>query len=468
MSYIFNVIVGFILMASSCQKNNQPEINEKPYNKDYPYIAWDIISLRRIAAQGAYPRMHVLNDKSLMLVYERGDGNVVLRKSENGGNTWGKEQIVYTSYEYTNPDNGRSAKIHIANPEFIQLPNDDILFACNLRPDNAEVFPYAIAIKRSTDKGATWSEAKIVYEAAPRFDDGCWEPAFLHLPNGEVQLYFANENPYRASNEQEISMIASNDNGNTWTTTHKTVSFRSNHRDGMPVPIVDDDKIRVAIEDNVSGQFKPYIVSNPIADNWKTPVWANSEYRYSALKEALPANVYAGAPYLIKTDGGFYVLSYQTTRDRASDWKRSTMEVVISDEDGRNFKNPSRPFTVPLDKEAKWGSVCDIGNGNIMAVTSTNFNSSTVGIWLIKGKIVSSASSVAEYSAQPDHAFYPNPTNDFIYFSRAKNVHIYSMNGTLVASANTRKMDVSSLPEGMYVVKTENNGVFKNQKLMKL
>ena len=34
--------------------------------------------------------------------------------------------------------------------------------------------------------------------------DGCWEPAMAQLPDGEVQLFFANESPYRQSSEQEL------------------------------------------------------------------------------------------------------------------------------------------------------------------------------------------------------------------------------------------------------------------------
>ena len=59
---------------------------------------------------------------------------------------------------------------------------------------------------------------------------------FFQLPNGEVQVYFANEGPYTHSNEQEISMMTSVDNGKTWGG-YKTVCFRAGSRDGMPVRV---------------------------------------------------------------------------------------------------------------------------------------------------------------------------------------------------------------------------------------
>lgn len=39
-------------------------------------------------------------------------------------------------------------------------------------------------------------------------------------------------------------------------------------------------------------------------------------------------------------------------------------------------------------KEAKWGSLTDLGGNTIAALSSTNFNSDKIGVWMIKGKIV--------------------------------------------------------------------------------
>jgi hypothetical protein len=371
-----------ILLCFSCQKNN--EIAAKSPSLS---IQWDEKSLVCIAAEGGYPRVKRLNDGSLLAAYENRKGDVLVKHSFDEGKTWSDSVLVFGSFDYTNATNGLSAKINIANPEFIQLANNDILFACNFRPNKDEVYPFSIAIKRSRDNGNTWSKEQIVYQAAPRFIDGCWEPSFLFLPDGRIQLYFANEFPYQQSNEQEISMLESDDNGTSWSTDKKTVSFRKGFRDGMPVATTDGKEIFVAIEDNGFDQFKPFIVKNAIADNWKEPVLAESPNRYSALKEPLPSSVYAGAPYLISTEDGYYVLSYQTTNNRTSNWELSTMEVVVSDKPS-DFISPSQPFAVPLSKEAKWNSLCDLGNGKIAAVSSTNFKSDKIGVWMIKGKIV--------------------------------------------------------------------------------
>lgn len=380
MQHIKQLILIFIFPFIYCQaQENQPE-------QDY-VIEWEKNSLVCIANEGAYPRLLRLHNNSLLVVYENRRGDVVVKKSTDNGTTWSDSVMAYERFDFVDAATGNSSEVNIANPEIIQLDNGNILMACNLRPRKDGIYRYSIAIKRSEDNGNSWSDAQILFAAAPRFIDGCWEPSFLLLPDGTIQIYFANEFPYRESDEQEISVISSADNGKTWSKKPLTVSFRKGFRDGMPVAVHDATHIFVAIEDNVSGQFKPYIVRGTIENAWQNYVQANSPDRYSALENPLSDTVYAGAPYLIRTDKGIYVLSYQTTENRTTDWEFSTMEVAVS-ETPSGFRNPSQPFNVPLSKEAKWNSLADLGNNTIAALTSTNFNSDKIGIWMIKGKII--------------------------------------------------------------------------------
>ena len=380
MRYLRSLILCFFFILSiSCQNET-----EKEKVADY-FIEWNNESLVCIADNGFYPRMRRINDNSLLAFYENGKGDVVFKRSMDEGSTWSESNVAYKSFVYENQ--GQSAKVNIANPEFIQLNNGDLLLACNLRPAKDGVYPFSIAIKRSTDNGHTWESEQVIYKAHNSFRDGCWEPSFLALPDGTLQIYFANEFPYTESDEQEISMISSSDNGVTWTQEAKTVSFRAKHRDGMPVAVLDGEDIAIAIEDNVSGQFKPYIIKGNIKGNWTTHVTDTSANGKYALINPLPNNVYAGAPYLIKTDNNLFVLSYQTTENRTDDWEKSTMEVVVNNTTN-NFKNPSQPFKVPLDKEAKWNSLTDLGNGEIAALSTTNFQTDKIGVWMIKGQIL--------------------------------------------------------------------------------
>lgn len=368
-----------LLIFSACQ-------GEKDHNDQYYYIEWDRASLLRIAEEGGYPRLRRLNDGSFLAAYENRQGDVVVKRSSNEGVSWDDPVTAYEKFEFVDPASSASTVVNIANPEIVQLANGDILLASNLRPRKEGLYPFSIALKRSVDKGRTWSQAQILYQAAPFFRDGCWEPSFLILPDGTVQIYFANESPYRNSDEQEISMIRSVDNGYTWSENPTTVSFRQGYRDGMPVAIHDGTNIYLAIEDNLSGQFKPYIIRSAVDSPWVEAVRKDSPYRYSALRSPLPDTVYAGAPYLIRTENNVYVLSYQTTNNRSFNWERSTMEIQVSGVPS-DFSNPSQPFIVPLSKEAKWNSLADLGNNTIAALASTNFEGEKIGVWMIKGKI---------------------------------------------------------------------------------
>ena len=326
-------------------------------------------------------------DESFLVVYENRRGDVVIKKSFDNGANWNDEVVSFEAFNYTNNTTGENIKVNIANPEIIQLPSGDLLLAVNLRPRIEGVFPFSIALKRSTDNGETWSDFDILFQAAPHFKDGCWEPSFLLLPDGTIHIYFANEFTYLQSDEQEISVLTSTDNGYTWDSEPKTVSFRNGHRDGMPVAVHDGESIYLVIEDNVSGQFKPWLLSSPINKSWESPILADSQKRCSALKNNLPDTVYAGAPYMIRLNNGIYLISYQTTEGRTSNWELSTMEVVLSDKP-YDFRNPSQPFDVPMNKEAKWNALSYLGNNTIAALASTNFNSDKIGVWMIKGKIV--------------------------------------------------------------------------------
>lgn len=365
--------------AASAQQNQGPL---------HVRIAWDYSSMQQLADMGGYPRLIRLKDSTLLVIYETRRGSVDLKRSVDNGRSWSSPVEVFSPFVYTSL-NGKSTVVNISNPEIKQLQNGDIVIACNYRPQKQEVAPYSIVVRRSVDRAHTWLQPQSLYSSAPRFGDGCWEPAFLQLPTGELQVYFANENPYQNSDEQEISMISSNDNGATWSSPVKTVSFRKGRRDGMPVPIITKDDIVVAVEDNKTGQFKPYTVRTPLSQNWKEPVLANSPDRTYALDQSVADTIYMGAPYLLKLPNGQTLLSYQTNEKRMHDWELSTMEVAIGNEEAKNFGRRSRPFEVPLNKEAKWNSLSLWDSRTVVALTSSNFRSPWVAPWLLKGYLIS-------------------------------------------------------------------------------
>ncbi|HLR00239.1 MAG TPA: sialidase family protein [Sphingobacterium sp.] len=350
-------------------------------------IAWDYSSQQQLSEKGGYPRLIRLQDSSLIVIYETYTGDIYLKKSEDEGRSWVNSTKVFAQFNYADLQ-GKSTLVKMSNPEIIQLKNEDIILACNYRPVEENIAPYTIVIRRSTDRGETWLPPQTLYVAAPRFKDGCWEPSFLELPNGELQIYFANENPYRNSDEQEISMLSSKDRGKSWSTKAKMISFRKNKRDGMPVPIVKNNEIIIAIEDNKRGEFKPFTVRTKLEDNWKEPVFGQSKNREYALNEHIDDSIYMGAPYLLNLPNGQTLLSYQTNGGRARDWELSTLETAIGDENGRNFQHRTRPFRVSKEKQAKWSSIALWDEHTVVALTSTDFKTEHQAPWMIKGHII--------------------------------------------------------------------------------
>lgn len=385
---IFLILMSFISHAG----NKKPD---KSYLKRIESISgitvvWEAASKKRLAPENGrhvdycgYARMIQLYDKTLVCVYEVSGGSIECIKSADKGNTWAAPVIIAA----------RQNGINMAAPEILALSDHSLLVSYNPRPspiDSSRHF--GIRTKKSYDGGLTWTDERLLYEAGSKFEDGCWEPAQIQLPSGEIQLFFSNEGIYTDSNEQNISIFRSQNNGLTWTKQPQIVSFRAGKRDGMPVPVLSIDKndILFSIEDNATGPFKPAIVTSSIKDNWRTVNDGNNFNRNNALKEKLSDDIYAGAPYLRRLITGETILSYQSTEGREKDWNYACMNVVVGDENGKNCTGKTIPFDVPLNKHGLWNSLCVLDDNTIIALTSTNaFAASATEVWMIKGHIKS-------------------------------------------------------------------------------
>jgi hypothetical protein len=342
-------------------------------------IVWDSTTQKFLSA-GTYGRIKVLADKSLVVVYSRG-GIVCLRKSLQLNTAWGAEILVARNTGYGN-----------TNAELIQLSNGWLLFGWNGRPTAGG--PYFIATKISRDEGLTWGDEVRVYSAGLDFGTGCWEPAFLQLSSGEVQVYFANEGPYSGANaDQEIGMKRSLDNGQTWGD-YLSISHREGARDGMPVPLSLNGTLVVAIEDNgIEGSFKPVTVRTEQGKGWSSvPVLGKDPRRMHALAQGsrLPPGIYAGAPYLAKFPGGLTLLSIQTTQGRpvvVNPTDNAIMQVYLGDDSAQNFKGATVPFTgIPANGNALWNSLTVMDDSTVLAVSSIR-GLGKDGLWSVVGRL---------------------------------------------------------------------------------
>jgi len=376
-------LLSMLLLITSCGKNKDNK--KETVIPQQAGIEWDQQSLRKVSSSTAgerysgYARMIQLHDGSLLTIYEA-DGNIVCRRSNDLGNTWTSTTAIAE----------KADGINMSVPHVIELDDHSLLASYNGRP--AKMVPgkkFNIKTKRSIDGGLTWKDERLLYEAGDRFENGCWEPATIQLPTGDIQLYFANEGPYTTTDEQNISMLESSDKGLSWTTTPTIVGFRKGSRDGMPVPLILQNKrdVVVAIEDNGFENFKPYILRNSISEGWRQMVDATSANRNYALKEQLAGNIYAGAPYIAQLTTGETLLSYQGTEGRTNKMDFAQMIVAIGDQDAKNFSNKTAPFKIPADKSGLWNSITVLDDNTIVAVTSTNAYSENTEVWMIKGKL---------------------------------------------------------------------------------
>ncbi len=391
---ILLVLMLIFQVGYSCSKRT-PKNKEVPLKTEVSNgirIAWDYSTLTRIAPKAnrpagyyGYSRMIQLKDRRLACVYETSFGNIELVFSSDLGKTWGEPKVIFSTQN----------NIAMAVPEIIQLSDQSVLIACNPRPREpyTEDRRFGIKVRKSKDLGETWQPEQVVYEAQKEFENGCWEPSFVQLPNGEVQVFFANEGIYNKSSEQNISMFRSTDFGESWSSKPEIIGFRNDRRDGMPVPLLLPDKglLLVAIEDNKIGEFKPTIYREKLTDNWTDgTITANDPRReYQPLKNPLPNEIYAGGPYLARLETGEVLLSYQSNLNRNAPWNQSAMAVEIGDDSGTSFDRRSWPFSIPIDKWGLWNSIAVIENNTPVAITSTNaFSPSSTEVWMITGHVI--------------------------------------------------------------------------------
>lgn len=376
---IMRKILLSLLLLSGLAVNAFGERTE-PYSGSR--IFWDMNSQVTIFSSGNYARMIELQDGRLLAVAEAG-GGISIATSTNKGKNWSDPKRIVA-----NPSGS-----FLAVPDVIQLKDGTIVVGYNPRPEEpySEERKFGIRAVRSIDNGDTWSEPIFIFDAQHTFNDGCWEPAFLELPSGELQCYFANENDYTASNEQCISMCRSFDKGLSWSEPVK-ISFRANSRDGMPVPVLlkDESEIVVIIEDNGwpgRNNFTATTVRTSLSDNWASGyVDATSSNRNMIFATEPAVGLISAAPYIRVLPWGETVASYQGSENRGStDLQYFDMFVLVGDERAKNFKAKSAPFSLEVGLHSIWNSVSVIDDGVVVAIGSIGEPNKSNNVQMIKG-----------------------------------------------------------------------------------
>lgn len=353
-----------------------------PY--EYPRLFWDISTQKVLFQSGNYARLITLQDGRLMAAAESyGPSGVKVCYSLDKGKNWTSPELIAP-----NPD-----KVGNAVPDLIQLSDGTILVGYNPRPGApySEDRKFGIRTMRSTDNGKTWEGPIYIYDASFKGEDGCWEPSFLEMPDGEVHCYFANEHPYTQSGEQEISMCRSFDKGLTWSDPER-VTFRSGHRDGMPSAIITDaGDIVVIVEDN--GQpgydsFRATTMRCTVEQNWHDCwVSGSSDRRHMIFANSADRQALSAAPYIRKLPSGFTLASWQGLGGGRTGGNED-MFVAVGSKDALDFKQVSRPFKRDADSRSLWNSINVGFDDQVFALGSLSGPNQGAQITLMEGRVL--------------------------------------------------------------------------------
>ncbi|QNF32821.1 exo-alpha-sialidase [Adhaeribacter swui] len=271
-----------------------------------------------------------------------------------------------------------------SNPDILVAQNGDVLLTYTGRgrpDDNAHA---NIQVRISKDRGWTFGPPILIQTGR------AWEPAIIQLPNGEMQLFYSSEaNWWPSPNpQQEIRMVTSTDNGLSWASS-RTVAYTSGMRDGMAVPLVlKDNKGIVFPIESVNNSKSPWVVwsSTTAKFNYAEAGNLQNKRRWLATTE----NIWGGAPYLIQLPTGETILSCQDAGGRSvgSDWKKNTMLVMAGNSMAQKFINISYPWpNLPVNEGAYYSSLFLKNENTLVLVTTRNFANGHSEIYLKEGHI---------------------------------------------------------------------------------
>lgn len=379
------------LIFGLCVLNMYSERKE-PYKGSR--IFWDMRSQQTIFDGGWYARLIQLQDGRLVAVTEV-NWDIVISISEDNGKTWLPQKTVFHHPEGFN----------YYDADLYQLSDGKIIITYNIGFPSVAGGRFGVRLHISEDNGETWGDEIFVYDGETTFENGCWEPAILELPSGEVHLYVSDEAPYVNSGEQCIQLMRSFDRGKTWSEP-QSISFRPGSRDGMPTPVIVGDSIVVTIEDNGwpgMGSFVPVTVRTSIEDNWSNaPVGANSPYRSQVIDYDWCPLVFGGAPYMRVLPWGETLLSRQSYYE-SGNYGVMNMYVYVGDENARNFKAMSQPFPDNVESgiSIEVNSVSVVDTGEVCALGGFVSGPNGRHVDMVKG-----------YPRRMLKAYYGRPTLD--------------------------------------------------------
>lgn len=384
-----------LLLAASCSPSFQG------IDRGDIRISWDGSSYQEFTATevvGAsyteepnlyYPRIKHLQDGSLLFCFENDHygWDIYTKKSLDGGLTWTPAQLIRHSHPAVSSI-GEDTMVFV-NPDFIQLQSGRILMAWQWRykggysdipntNDNC-----GVEMVYSDDSGDTWSEPREIYRGR------CWEPAFLELPSGEIQMYITDSQQIRNNRSYSCTaVLRSFDGGETWQ--GKPVAQKEdvepisrtkwNERgmDGMPTAVYLQDGSGIVVPlETWSGtevyDISPITVRTSVKENWYVDgvdIRENGGPAYP-LKKQVNKELKAFGPYsCLLTTGEMVIL----TNGRYG--SVYGVFAAVGDRSGDNFGLVTVPFDVP---GAYWGSIDCLNDYEVLATATFRYPDPVTG-----------------------------------------------------------------------------------------
>jgi hypothetical protein len=277
----------------------------------------------------------------------------------------------------------------LKGPDFLTLADGSVLLAYPTVSAADDGTPADnerdyVKVVKSTDAGLTWSAPTNVARGRS------WEPVLIQLANGEIELFYASEAFWYGTQPvlQEIRMARSTNGGANWYPSER-VAFNPDKRDGMPAPLrlANGKGIIFAIE-SVGDARMPWMLWSSEDASW---TYEDGIGTVTNGRRWTTTDGASGAPYLVQLPTGETVLSCQNRAGRAvTDWHKDVMLVAIGNSVGKNFTNYSYPWpvNVPLDEGYVESSIFLKDANTIVAVSTHHRPNNTSEIRVKTGHIV--------------------------------------------------------------------------------